>query len=185
MNTTREQAERARKAFLKLSTNVDRTSVLKEIAAALRDNADTIFEANQKDLNAAKAAGVAEPSGEASDLERAEASRCDYGIDQIAKMEDPVGRVAAETELDEGLILKKVQIPIGVLAMIYESRPDAGPQIASLAIRSGNAVLLKGGREAAHTNAAIGDDHSTKFLQSMGSRMPCSWCPRGKKLPNC
>ena len=61
MNTTREQAERARKAFLKLSTNVDRTAVLKEIAAALRDNADTIFEANQKDLNAAKAAGVAEP----------------------------------------------------------------------------------------------------------------------------
>jgi glutamate-5-semialdehyde dehydrogenase len=61
-----------------------------------------------------------------------------------------------ETELDEGLLLRKVRTPIGVLAMIYESRPDAGPQIASLAIRTGNAVLLKGGREAAETNAAIG-----------------------------
>ncbi len=156
MNTTREQAERARKAFLKLSTNVDRTSVLKEIAAALRDNADTIFEANQKDLNAAKAAGVAEPLAKRLVLNEPKLRDVITGIDHIAKMEDPVGRVAAETELDDGLILKKVQVPIGVLAMIYESRPDAGPQIASLAIRSGNALLLKGGREAAHTNAAIG-----------------------------
>src|SRR5207253_190739 len=60
-------------------------------------------------------------------------------------------------ELDKGLILRKVQTPIGVLAVIYESRPDAGPQIAALAIRTGNAVLLKGGREAAHTNAALGE----------------------------
>src|SRR5207253_2712862 len=72
-------------------------------------------------------------------------------------MEDPVGRVLDETELDEGLILRKVQTPIGVLAVIYESRPDAGPQIAALAIRTGNSVLLKGGREAAHTNAVLGD----------------------------
>jgi len=72
-------------------------------------------------------------------------------------MEDPVGRVVQETQLDEELILKKVQTPIGVLAMIYESRPDAGPQIAALSIRTGNAVLLKGGREAKHTNLAIGE----------------------------
>ena len=76
--------------------------------------------------------------------------------EQISEMKDPVGCVLEETKLDDGLILRKVQTPIGVLAIIYESRPDAGPQIASLAIRSGNAVLLKGGREAAQTNAAIG-----------------------------
>ena len=156
MNTIREQAERARKAFLKLSTNVDRSAVLTEIAAALRDNADAIFEANQKDLNAAKAAGIAEPLAKRLVLNEPKLRDVITGIDHIAKMEDPVGRVAAETELDDGLILKKVQVPIGVLAMIYESRPDAGPQIASLAIRSGNALLLKGGREAANTNAAIG-----------------------------
>lgn len=157
MNETRQQAERARKAFLKLSTNVDRTAILNEIAIALRDNASTIFEANRKDLETAKAGGIAEPLYKRLVLNEAKHRDVISGIEQIARMEDPVGRVVAETELDEGLILKKVQAPIGVLAMIYESRPDAGPQIASLAIRSGNAVLLKGGREAAFTNAAIGD----------------------------
>ena len=71
-------------------------------------------------------------------------------------MPDPVGRVLETSELDEGLTLKKVQTPIGVVAAIFESRPEVVAQIAALAIRSGNAVLLKGGREAAHSNAAIG-----------------------------
>jgi glutamate-5-semialdehyde dehydrogenase len=157
MSEIRQQAERASKAFLKLSTTVDRTAILHEIAAALRGNASTIFEANRKDLDAARAGGIAEPLVKRLVFNEAKLRDVVEGIEQIARMDDPVGQVIAETELDEGLILKKVQSPIGVLAMIYESRPDAGPQIASLAIRSGNAVLLKGGREAANTNAAIGE----------------------------
>jgi glutamate-5-semialdehyde dehydrogenase len=156
-NQTRLQAERARKAFLKLSANVDRTAILKDVAASLQSNSKTIFEANGKDLAEAKATGIAEPLYKRLVLNEAKLRDVINGIEQIAAMDDPVGRVVAETELDEGLILKKVQVPIGVLAMIYESRPDAGPQIASLAIRTGNAVLLKGGREASHTNAAIGE----------------------------
>src|SRR5206468_7031926 len=74
-----------------------------------------------------------------------------------SRLDDPIGRVVQESELDDGLSLKKVQTPIGVIAAIYESRPDVTPQIASLAIRTGNAVLLKGGSEAAHTNAALGE----------------------------
>src|SRR5262245_40834871 len=157
MNDSRQQAERARKAFLKLSTNVDRTAILSEVVTALRQNAPAIFEANQKDLAAAKAAGIAEPLYKRLVLNEPKLRDVIAGIEQIAAMKDPVGQVIAETELDEGLILRKVQAPSGVLAMIYESRPDAGPQIASLAIRSGNAVLLKGGREAAETNTAIGN----------------------------
>jgi glutamate-5-semialdehyde dehydrogenase len=157
MNETRQQAERARKAFLKLSTSADRTAILNEIAAALRTNAAKIFDANKKDLETAKTAGIAEPLHKRLVFNDAKLRDVVSGIEQIAKMPDPVGRVVSETELDEGLVLRKVQAPIGVLAMIYESRPDAGPQIASLAIRSGNAVLLKGGREAAQTNAAIGE----------------------------
>ncbi len=155
MNPIREQAERARKAFLKLSTAVARTAILKEIAAALRQNASAIFEANQRDLAEAKDS-IAEPLYKRLILNESKLRDVVDGIDQIAKMEDPVGRVLEETELDAGLVLRKVQTPIGVLAVIYESRPDAGPQIAALAIRSGNAVLLKGGREAAHTNAILG-----------------------------
>jgi glutamate-5-semialdehyde dehydrogenase len=157
MNETRQQAERARKAFLKLAAGMDRTAILKELATALRENAASIFEANQKDLSEAKAAGIAEPLYKRLILNEPKLRDVITGIEQIAAMEDPVGRVVQETQLDEGLILKKVQTPIGVLAMIYESRPDAGPQIAALSIRTGNAVLLKGGREARHTNLAIGE----------------------------
>ena len=157
MNETRQQAERARQAFLKLAASADRTAILKDIAVALRQNAASIFEANEKDLTEAKAAGIGAPLIKRLLMNEPKLRDVVAGIEQIAAMEDPVGRVVQETELDEGLILKKVQTPIGVLAMIYESRPDAGPQIASLAIRTGNAVLLKGGREAAHTNAAIGE----------------------------
>jgi glutamate-5-semialdehyde dehydrogenase len=156
MQETRQQAERARKAFLKLSTTADRTAILKEIAESFRQNAAAIFEANKKDLAAARGS-IAEPLYKRLVLNEAKLRDVINGIEQIAKMEDPVGQVLEETELDEGLVLRKVQTPIGVLAVIYESRPDAGPQIAALAIRSGNAVLLKGGREAAHTNAMLGD----------------------------
>ena len=157
MNETRQQAEHARKAFLKLAAAVDRTAILKDLATALRENAASIFEANQKDLAEAKAAGIAEPLYKRLVLNEPKLRDVITGIEQIAAMEDPVGRVVQETQLDEELILKKVQTPIGVLAMIYESRPDAGPQIAALSIRTGNAVLLKGGREAGHTNLAIGE----------------------------
>src|SRR5439155_17946899 len=118
--------------------------------------ASSIFEANAKDLAQAKGE-IAEPLSRRLVLNEPKLRDVVDGIEQIARMEDPVGRLLEETELDEGLILRKVQTPIGVLAIIYESRPDAGPQIAALAIRTGNAVLLKGGREAAHTNANLGE----------------------------
>jgi glutamate-5-semialdehyde dehydrogenase len=157
MNETRQQAERARQAFLKLAAGADRTAILRDIVSSLRDNAAAIFEANKKDLAEAKASGIAEPLYKRLVLNESKLRDVIGGIEQIAAMEDPVGRVVEETELDEGLVLQKVLTPIGVLAMIYESRPDAGPQIAALSIRSGNAVLLKGGREATQTNTAIGE----------------------------
>jgi glutamate-5-semialdehyde dehydrogenase len=77
------------------------------------------------------------------------------GVEQVAALEDPLGRVTLATELDEGLELCRVTCPIGVVGVVFESRPDALVQIASLAIKSGNAVLLKGGREAEHSNRAL------------------------------
>src|SRR3989442_6141425 len=156
MNETRQQAERARKAFLKLSASVDRTAVLNDAAAAIRESAKSIFAANEADLAEAKGS-LAEPLYKRLALNEPKLRDVLDGITQIARMEDPVGRVLEETELDEGLLLRKVRTPIGVIAAIFESRPDQVPQIAALAIRTGNAVRLKGGREAAKTNAAIGD----------------------------
>ena len=156
MSTTREQAERARRAFLKLSTTANRTAILSEIASALEKNTAAIFEANQKDLAEAKNS-IAEPLYKRLIFNESKLRDVVEGIRQLARMDDPLGRVLEQKELDDGLILRKVQTPIGVIATIFESRPDAGPQIATLAIRTGNAVLLKGGREAASTNAALVD----------------------------
>jgi glutamate-5-semialdehyde dehydrogenase len=141
---------------LKLSAEVDRNAILREVAAALRENAPSIYKANARDLAEAKDK-IAEPLYKRLTLNEPKLRDVVAGIDQIAQMDDPVGRVLEETELDQDLILRKIQTPIGVLAIIYESRPDAGPQIASLAIRTGNAVLLKGGHEASHTNAVLGE----------------------------
>jgi glutamate-5-semialdehyde dehydrogenase len=154
MTETREQAERARQAFLRLSTNSDRTRILQDVAAALLQQSSVIVEANRKDLQAGKES-FSPALYKRLVFDEAKLRDVVEGIRQIAAMKDPIGQVMSETELDEGLVLRKVQTPIGVLAMIFESRPDAAPQIASLSIRTGNAVLLKGGREAIHTNTAI------------------------------
>src|SRR5262245_16967790 len=106
MNETRQQAERARQAFLKLAASADRTAILKDIAVAVRQNAASIFEANERDVTEAKAAGIAAPLIKRLILNEPKLRDVVAGIEQIAAMEDPVGRVIQETELDEGLILK-------------------------------------------------------------------------------
>src|SRR5262249_51845299 len=154
MSETRQQAERARNAFLRLSTSADRTAILTDIVKSLRSRASEIFDANSRDLAVAKDS-LAPPLYKRLALTEAKLRDVIDGIEQVSLMPDPVGRVIQETELDEGLTLRKVQVPIGVIAMIFESRPDAAPQIASLAIRTGNAVLLKGGREAMNSNTVL------------------------------
>jgi glutamate-5-semialdehyde dehydrogenase len=155
MSETRQQAERARQAYLKLSTDCDRTQILKDLASAIRAGTAGIYAANEKDLEAARG-NVSQPLYKRLVINESKIRDVVDGIEQLAAMPDPVGKVLMATELDEGLTLKKVQTPIGVIAAIFESRPEVVAQIAALAIRSGNAVLLKGGREAAQSNAAIG-----------------------------
>jgi glutamate-5-semialdehyde dehydrogenase len=125
------------------------------MADALRNRSEEIYAANRKDRDAAQGT-LAGPLFKRLLLNDSKLRDLVAGIEQLAAMPDPVGRVLLETELDDGLILRRVQTPIGVVAAIFESRPEVVGQIAALAIRSGNAILLKGGREAAHTNAAIG-----------------------------
>lgn len=154
MSETRKQAERARQAYFKLG-NADRTKILKDMAGAIGRRSEEIYAANTKDLKAAEGT-IEKPLYKRLVLNEPKLRDLVEGMAQLASMPDPVGRVLLETELDNGLTLRRVQTPIGVIAAIFESRPEVVGQIAALAIRSGNAVLLKGGREAIHTNAAIG-----------------------------
>lgn len=127
------------------------------MADALEGAAEVIVAANHKDVQKARADGLAAPLLDRLHLDRHKLATAVDGVRQIAAMDDPVGRTLRATELDDGLRLWQVTCPLGVLACIFESRPDVVIQISALSIRSANAVLLKGGKEARHTNEALVD----------------------------
>ncbi len=134
-----------------------RTTALERLAEALVDPGPRarVLEANGRDL--AAAAGLASPLLKRLKLDTSKLQTLADGARQLAARADPLGTVLAHRKLDEGLVLTQERCPLGVLAVVFESRPDALVQIASLALRSGNAVLLKGGREAAASNRALAD----------------------------
>ncbi|HZX41313.1 MAG TPA: glutamate-5-semialdehyde dehydrogenase, partial [Myxococcaceae bacterium] len=134
-----------------------RTGALEALATALVDPGvrARVLEANGRDLTAA--AGLAPALVKRLKLDASKLETLADGARQLASRTDPLGTVLARRKLDEGLVLEQVRCPLGVLAVVFESRPDALVQIASLALRSGNAVLLKGGREAAESNRVLAD----------------------------
>jgi len=132
-----------------------RTSALRHLARLLRDRRADILEANSRDLGHADAAGLASPLLSRLRLTEAKLETLCTGALQLAGQVDPVGAVSRVTELDEGLILRRTASAIGVLLVIFESRPDALVQIGSLALRTGNGLLLKGGSEAMHSNRVL------------------------------
>jgi glutamate-5-semialdehyde dehydrogenase len=154
-------AHSARKASRKLAllSGETRKAALLAIADALEGNDERILAANAKDCAAAE---KLLSSGEMtralfSRLRIKESSIGEMAtrVREVANLPDPLGKRLAATELDDGLILHKESCPLGVIAVVFESRPDVVPQVASLALKSGNAVLLKGGAEAANSNESI------------------------------
>jgi glutamate-5-semialdehyde dehydrogenase len=155
------QARSARQASRKLALLSDeiRTAALLAIAEALEKHAHLILDANAIDCTLAEKS-VSNGEMTPALLSRLRIKESDLGamsarVREVAKLPDPLGRRLAATELDEGLILHKESCPLGVIAVVFEARPDVLPQVASLALKSGNAVLLKGGAEAANSNECI------------------------------
>ncbi|GMH70006.1 hypothetical protein TL16_g05300, partial [Triparma laevis f. inornata] len=132
-----------------------REKVLLKISEALADEAIVVMAANKVDLENAVKQGLDSQLLNRLKLTPAKLATLSTGIKQIGESEDPLGVVKSVTELASGLDLQEVSCPIGVLMIIFESRPDSLPQIASLAIASGNGLLLKGGREAKESNKAL------------------------------
>lgn len=149
----------AKTASIKLAavdTNA-KNKALAEIAKALRENSAQIIAANQKDLDKAEKDNIAAPLLKRLRFDEKKIADVISGIESLIKLEDPVGKTISATELDDGLELYKVSCPIGVIGVVFESRPDALVQISTLCLKSGNSVLLKGGSEAAKTNKALAD----------------------------
>ncbi len=152
------RARIASRAIARLSAEA-RNEALIAVAQAIEQSARKILDANERDCRAAEAEIAA---GRMSSAMLARLRVTERGIAQmaaqvreVARLEDPLGRRLSATELDDGLVLYRESCPFGVVGVIFESRPDVVPQLASLALKSGNAVLLKGGVEAAHTNEAL------------------------------
>lgn len=156
-----KQAELAKKAAAALAAmpGEKRTQALNAIAQVIDENRAQILEANKKDLvegeKLVAEKKISQSMFDRLKLDEAKMDAIVSGIKQVASICDPLGEVSLARELDDGLVLERVACPIGVIGVIFESRPDALPQIASLAIRSANAVLLKGGKEAEATLAAL------------------------------
>ena len=132
-----------------------RQAALQAMADALEARREQILEANRQDLEAAAADGLATALVARLKLDGPKLDGAITGVRQVAALADPVGRRQLHTELDQGLVLERVTVPLGVVGVIFEARPDAVMQIASLAIRSGNGAILKGGREANRSCSAI------------------------------
>ena len=132
-----------------------RRGALLTMADALDAAQSEIVAANQADLEAAAAEGLADALVARLKLDAGKLQGAIEGVRQVAQLADPIGVRQLHTELDSGLVLERLSVPLGVLGGIFEARPDAVMQIAALAIRSGNGALLKGGREASRSCAAI------------------------------
>jgi len=157
MNDLHELSSRARRAFLQLSVSPaeTRNGALLHLADVLRESAGEIFAANREDLACSEKEGLSAPLMHRLKFGQEKLDAVCAGLVSLAELPDPLGRTTLATEITEGLQLYRVVCPIGVIGVIFESRPDALIQIASLCVKSGNAVLLKGGREALRTNQAL------------------------------
>ncbi len=156
-NDLLEKAEKVRLASIKISQteNQNRIKALNFMADYLEKNSKEILEANNADYSSAEKKGISRALLSRLKLSKAKLNSGIEGVRKVGDLADPVNQVQIKRELSKGLILERKTVPIGVLGVIFESRPDAVMQISSLAIRSGNGVMLKGGSEANLTNTSI------------------------------
>jgi glutamate-5-semialdehyde dehydrogenase len=132
-----------------------KAAALKGAAKALREAMADILAANAKDIDIAIAAGISPAMLDRLTLDAARIASMASAVEVVATLQDPVGQIIDRSERPNGLLMERVRVPVGVLGIIYESRPNVTADAAALGLRSGNAVILRGGSEAVHSNHAI------------------------------
>jgi glutamate-5-semialdehyde dehydrogenase len=150
------QARAASRELAKLSTG-QKNACLLAMATALEQSSPSIQEANQLDMRQAAEAGLSQAMLDRLKLDEKRIAAMARGLREVAVLPDPVGRVLDERVRPNGLKLRKIATPIGVIVIIYESRPNVTADAASLCFKSGNATILRGGKEAMRSNRAIAD----------------------------
>jgi len=135
--------------------DAEKAAALTGAAQALRDRMPDILAANAQDVDAAVAAGISPAMLDRLKLDAARVAAMASAVEQVATLDDPVGKIIDRSQRPNGLLMERVRVPVGVLGIIYESRPNVTADAAALGLRSGNAVILRGGSEAVHSNRAI------------------------------
>ena len=143
------------KKILAVADTGKKNSALAEISRALIENSDKIIEANQKDLTAAKENGMSVSMQDRLMLNEDRIKGIASAVDELIKLEDPIGKVDNGSVRPNGMRITKIRVPIGVIGMIYESRPNVTADAATLCLKTGNAVILRGGKEAYNSNKCI------------------------------
>lgn len=154
-----EIGRRAKDAAAKLAvtSTEDKNKILLSMANALRENCDKILEANALDIENGRRNNMSESLVDRLMLNKDRIEGMAKGIEDVIKLPDPVGRVLWETERPNGLEIQRVSVPLGVVGIIYEARPNVTSDAAALSIKAGNTAILRGGKEAFNSNSAIMD----------------------------
>ena len=141
--------------YLSKTKNAERNKALKLIAKKIIKNKDHILVQNKKDLAIAKKSGLSKPLIDRLLLDESRILNLSKDVLNIAKLEDPIGKILNSRTRPNGLKISKITVPLGLIAVIFESRPNVASDVAALCIKSGNAVILKGGKEAKFTTESI------------------------------
>ena len=162
---------RARRAaaLLASASDAQKADALLRAAQALRDGAPAILAANMRDMENAAANGLSPAMLDRLKLDDARIAATADGVEQVARLHNPLGEVIEESERPNGLKLSRVRVPLGVIGIIYESRPNVTADAAALCLRAGNAVILRGGSEAKESNRAI---HAAIVQGIVAARLP-------------
>src|SRR5688572_29067320 len=142
-------------AALALASGEQKNLALANIAASLRGSVGPILAANARDMDAGRAKGLAPAMLDRLALDEKRIEAMARGVEEIAKLADPVGTVVASWTRPNGLEINRVRVPLGVIGIIYESRPNVTCDAGALCLKSGNAAILRGGSESAHSSRAI------------------------------
>jgi glutamate-5-semialdehyde dehydrogenase len=137
------------------ASDADKAAALRSAAAALRASQTAILDANARDMEEGAKRGLSSAMLDRLRLDETRLGGVADAVEQVAALADPVGEIIDRTERPNGLIMERIRVPIGVIAIVYESRPNVTADAAALCLRSGNAVILRGGSEAANSNRAI------------------------------
>ena len=143
------------KKILAVADTGKKNAALAEISRALIENSDKIIEANQKDLTAARENGMSVSMQDRLMLNEDRIKGIASAVDELIKLEDPIGKVDNGSVRPNGMRITKIRVPMGVIGMIYESRPNVTADAATLCLKTGNAVILRGGKEAYNSNKCI------------------------------